>query len=124
MENVMQKTIGIDDVYNITLNILSQAFIIIFFFYLFSDFFGYMAFCNTKIELYDVKKTNIVSFYNSSDPEGKNWESNYKNRIITLTSHSGKTFNATIKHTCGDESCNNCCTLWAQGGVLIQLEYL
>jgi len=81
-----------------------------------------MSCCNAAKTLDEVKNTNIVSLYDANDENGAQWEDKYKNRIITITK-SGVTFNATIMHTCGDESSHNSCSLWANGGVLILLEY-
>jgi hypothetical protein len=82
-----------------------------------------MACCTSQISLDDVKGTNIVSFYDAN--ADKNWEDWYRNKTIVLTTESGKTFNATIMHTCGDDSCNQCCTKWSNNGndILIELEY-
>jgi hypothetical protein len=81
-----------------------------------------MSGCDAQKTIEEIKNTNIVSLYDPNHLNGT-WVDEYSNRIITLTK-SGVTFNATILHTCGDESSHNSCSLWAKGGVLIQLEYL
>ena len=81
-----------------------------------------MSGCDAPKTIEELKNTNIVSLYDPNYLNGT-WVDEYSNRIITLTK-SGVTFNATILHTCGDESSHDSCSLWAKGGVLIQLEYL
>ncbi len=70
-----------------------------------------------------VKSNNIVAFFDAADPNGKNWDKNYKNKKIRLTKGS-KTFEATIVDTCADKDCSGCCTKNSKGGYLVDLEYL
>jgi len=82
-----------------------------------------MACCTNQIKLSDLKDIDVVSFYDAN--AGANWSNWYQNKTIGLTMPSGLAFNATIMHTCGDDSCNGCCTLWSNNGtsILIELEY-
>ena len=90
-----------------------------------------MSGCDAPKTIEELKNTNIVSLYDPNYLNGT-WVNEYSNRIITLTKSVTDnqnrtltvTFNSTILHTCGDESSHDSCSLWAKGGVLIQLEYL
>jgi len=75
-----------------------------------------------------VQNNNIVSFYDHSDPTGKNFYSKYGNRYITVTGTcAGKTatFQALVGDTCKDELCDGCCskTMNKATGYLISAEY-
>ena len=69
-----------------------------------------------------VKSNNIIAFYDAKDRNGVNWKKSYANRKVRLTKN-GKTFNATIVDTCGDDGCGGCCFLNSKGGILIDMEY-
>lgn len=51
-----------------------------------------------------------------------NWKKNYANKKIRLTKN-GKTFEALIADTCGDNDCNGCCFRNSKGGFLVDMEY-
>lgn len=72
-----------------------------------------------------VKSHNIASFFDRTDPNGKNFQTKYGKKTIQVTSGSIK-FNATIADTCLDSDCGGCCTRNAKNqGVdfLCDLEY-
>jgi hypothetical protein len=74
-----------------------------------------------------VKTTNLVAFYDNSDPTGRNYNSKYAGKTIQLTKViNGKTysFSAIIGDTCGNNDCNNCCAQNSQPtGYLVDMEY-
>ena len=55
-----------------------------------------------------VKTHNIISFYDNNDKSGKNFNADYGGKTIRLT-RGGKTFDAIIADTCGNDDCENCC---------------
>lgn len=85
-----------------------------------------------------VKTHHLVSFYDATDPHGKNFDLKWANKIIQITkSYNSKSyvFNATIADTCLDEDCLvdddcvgkdclGCCTVNAGStGFLVDVEY-
>jgi hypothetical protein len=79
-----------------------------------------------EIKSYEwVASNNLVSFFVSEDADGKHWRERYANRQIRLTA-GGKTFDATIVHTCHDDYCGSpkCCRAMAgTSGFLVDIEY-
>jgi len=72
--------------------------------------------------LFWVKSNNIISFYDSTDKNGTNWQNKYANKQILLNSN-GKTFGALIVDTCNDKNCDGCCSRNSKSGYLISMEY-
>jgi hypothetical protein len=74
-----------------------------------------------------VQSHNIVSFYDDSDPNNKNWDNNYAKKTIRIDkTYNGKfySFNATIADQCGNGDCDNCCSKNSRpSGYLIDMEY-
>jgi len=75
-----------------------------------------------------VQTTDIVNFYDASDPSGKNFYSKYGDRYITVTGTCGgksASFQALVADTCSDALCDGCCskTMNKQTGYLISMEY-
>ncbi|RNA15448.1 fibroblast growth factor receptor-like [Brachionus plicatilis] len=83
---------------------------------------GWFAGYSNQKSLSWVKSNNIISFFDSSDPNGVNWATKYARKTIRLKKN-GKTFTAIIADTCGDHDCNGCCTKNAQNGFLVDMEY-
>lgn len=84
-----------------------------------------------RMELSEVKKKDIVSFYDAEHPhdncdnENPYWESHYKMKRIKLTKGS-VSFEATIYDTCCDGNCEadgGCCTRNKKGRYLVDVEY-
>jgi len=69
-----------------------------------------------------VKSHNLVAFYDDSDRSGKNFMKNYGGKTIRLKKN-GKTFDALIADTCGNDDCNGCCTQNSKHGFLVDMEY-
>ena len=88
----------------------------------FSQYPGYFAGITGQKPLSWVQSNNIVSFYDSKDRYGVSWKKNFAGKTIRL-SKGGKSFNATIWDTCGDNDCGGCCYRNSKGGYLVDLEY-
>ena len=59
-----------------------------------------------------VKETNMVAFYDSSDPDGLYWAEAYANKTIEVSkTFNGRKyiFNATILDNCVNRDCDDCC---------------
>ena len=59
-----------------------------------------------------VKETNMVAFYDSSDPDGLYWAEAYANKTIEVSkTFNGRKyiFNATILDNCVNSDCDDCC---------------
>jgi hypothetical protein len=69
-----------------------------------------------------VKSHDLVAFYDDSDRSGKNFMKNYGGKTIRLKKN-GKTFDALIADTCGNNDCNGCCTKNSKKGFLVDMEY-
>jgi hypothetical protein len=72
--------------------------------------------------------TNIIAFYDNSDPVLSHFYPKYGNKYITITGTClglTKTFNALIADTCGNQDCSGCCARNANPttGFLIDMEY-
>ena len=89
---------------------------------LLSAYPGYFAGIVGQKPLSWVQSNNLISFFDSKDPNGVNWKRNYANKKIRLTKGT-KTFEATIVDTCGNSDCGGCCTKNAKGGYLVDMEY-
>lgn len=77
----------------------------------------------------EVKKRNIVAFYDDAHQSGKGamswWRKNAKGKKIEIRHpSSGKTMVADVLDTCGNHDCNNCCSRNSKkgGGYLLDLE--
>jgi hypothetical protein len=75
-----------------------------------------------------VQSTDIIAFYDNSDPTGANFQKKWGNKYITITGTCNgitKTFTALIADTCGNADCNNCCATNSNPttGYLIDMEY-
>ena len=59
-----------------------------------------------------VRNTNMVAFYDSSDPDGLYWADAYANKTIEVSkTFNGRKyiFNATILDNCVNADCDDCC---------------
>ena len=92
------------------------------FFFVLSSYPGWFAGYSTQKTLDWVKSNNIISFFDSRDPNGANWSTKYARKTIRLTKN-GKTFTAIIADTCGDKDCGGCRTRNAKNGFLVDMEY-
>jgi len=75
-----------------------------------------------------VQNTDLVSFYDKSDPTGKNFYAKYGDKMMTVTASCNgisQTFSAIVADTCGNADCNNCCNQQAavDTGYLLSMEY-
>lgn len=79
----------------------------------------------------DVKKKNIVAFYDDHHQNGSKksasswWNANAKNKSIQIKNPStGKIMDVEVLDTCGNHDCNNCCSKNSKkgGGYLLDLE--
>jgi hypothetical protein len=69
-----------------------------------------------------VKSHDLVAFYDDSDPTGSNFDQRYGGKTIHLR-WEGKTFDAIIADTCGNQDCNNCCSRNSKHGFLVDMEF-
>jgi len=69
-----------------------------------------------------VKSHNLIAFYDDSDRNGKNFDKKYGGKTIHLRKN-GKTFDAIIADTCGNNDCDNCCSQNSKRGFLVDMEY-
>ena len=70
-----------------------------------------------------VKANNLVTFYDSTDPNGNKFMTKYGGKNISLTI-GDKNFTARIADTCLDVDCDGCCTEAAKPhGFALELEY-
>eukprot|EP01036_Dinobryon_divergens_P023771 gene23770-32156_t len=74
-----------------------------------------------------VKETNMVAFYDSSDPDGLYWAEAYANKTIEVSkTFNGRKyiFNATILDNCVNSDCDDCCIRDSTStGYLLVMEY-
>lgn len=79
----------------------------------------------------DVKKKNIVAFYDDHHQNGSKkdanswWNAHAKNKSIQIRNpDSGKIMDVDVLDTCGNHDCNNCCSKNSKkgGGYLLDLE--
>ncbi|KAL4420742.1 hypothetical protein ABPG75_010398 [Micractinium tetrahymenae] len=88
---------------------------------------GQFAALNGKQSKSWVKKTNIVSFFESPNSQNrKGWDRKWKNKTLRIRNpDTGKTLDVKVLDTCDDADCDGCCTQNANknGGHLVDLEY-
>jgi len=75
-----------------------------------------------------VQNTDLVSFYDKSDPQGKSFYNKYGDKTMTITATCNgvtQTFDAIVADTCGNSDCNNCCDDQADPntGYWLSMEY-
>ena len=79
----------------------------------------------------DVKKKNIVAFYDDQHQNGSKksasswWNANAKNKSIQIKNpDTGAVMDVEVLDTCGNHDCNNCCSKNSKkgGGYLLDLE--
>ena len=92
-------------------------------------YMGKFAGYNGKMQHDEVKRRNIVAFYDDANQKGKGamswWNEHAKNKKIEIRNpSSGKTMVVEVLDTCGNHDCNNCCSKNSQkgGGYLLDLE--
>lgn len=73
-------------------------------------------------------RTDLIAFYDNSDPNGLNFHRHWGNKKIIITGTCQgitKTFQAVIADTCANQDCNNCCANNSHPitGYLIDIEY-
>lgn len=68
-----------------------------------------------------VKSHDIIAFYDDSDPNGKNFMSNYGGKWVKIRKN-GKEITAQIADTCGNGDCNGCCRKNSRNGLLVDME--